>query len=66
MEPAQRFDGKKFMSDGRVYLTQEEAEDAARRYKANGFEARTQKADDGVRVFTRREVREIATESQEG
>jgi hypothetical protein len=66
MQVAQRFEGKKFMWDGQVYPAREQAEEARRKYEADGFEARTQQVDDGFHVFTRREVKGIATESQEG
>lgn len=52
-------DGKKFMWDGRVYETREEAARVAEGYQQEGFEVRTIEQDGRFLVYTRRVVKEV-------
>jgi hypothetical protein len=52
-------DGKKFMWDGRVYATREEAARAAEAYQQERFEVRTVEHGDGYLVYTRRVAAEV-------
>lgn len=50
------FEGKKFMWDGMIYETEEQAKEVMERYKKDGFEVRTVKEGDQYLVYSRREV----------
>ncbi len=52
-------DGKKFMWDGQVYPTREEAARAAEAYQQANFEVRTVEGAEGFLVYTRRVVKEV-------
>jgi len=62
MDLARIIDKKKFMWDGYVYKTKEEAEETAKKYRENGFEVELIKEVDQYFVFTRRVVKEIVIE----
>lgn len=62
MDLARVINSKKFMWDGYVYKTKEEAEGTAQKYRENGFEAELIKDVDQYFVFTRRVVKEIVIE----
>ncbi len=53
-------DGKKFMWDGRVYDTREEASREAEAYQNANFEVRVLEEDGKFLVYTRRVVKEVA------
>lgn len=50
------FEGKKFMWDGMIYETEEQAKEVMERYKKDGFEVRTVKEGSQYLVYSRREV----------
>lgn len=50
------FEGKKFMWDGMIYETKEQAKEVMERYKKDGFEVRTVKEGNQYLVYSRREV----------
>ncbi len=56
--------GKKFMWDGVVYPTQEEAQGAAEKYKKDNFEVESVKQEDQFLVYTRRVVKEIVLDGK--
>jgi hypothetical protein len=64
MELARRFDGKKFMWDGKVYPDEKQAQEAAQKYQADGFHAALFSQDNQFYVFTRREVKESVGEGK--
>lgn len=51
-------DGKKFMWDGQLYTTQDEAARAERTYQKDNFESRLVEQDGKFFVYTRRTVKE--------
>lgn len=61
---SKKFDEKKFMWDGTSYATEDEAKNAEKRYKEDGFEVRTTKENDHFEVYTRRVVTEIVLEGE--
>ena len=63
MELARRFEGKKFMWDGKAYPDEQQAREAAQKYQADGFAATLFSEDNRFYVFTRREVKEVKTQS---
>jgi hypothetical protein len=50
-------DGKKFMWDGNIYATHEEAVGAAESYRSNDFDVRIVKEENNVLVYSRRVVK---------
>lgn len=62
MENVRIINGKKFMWDGAVYNTKEEAGEVSQKYKDSGFEVELIKEVDRYFVFTRRVVKEIVIE----
>ena len=52
-------DGKKFMWDGAVYPTKEEAQAVIEKYKADNFEVELVQDESRVLVYSRRVVKEI-------
>ena len=64
MLKSKKFDGKKFMWDGKTYQTEDMARDAENTYRENGFEAKSLPEDDGYSVYTRRLVTEIVLEGE--
>jgi hypothetical protein len=61
---SRKFDGNKFMWDGKTYASEEEAIKAAEVYKEAGFETRTVKESDNYEVYSRRVVTEIVLEGE--
>lgn len=59
---ARKFDDKKFMWDGKIYETEEEAKDVMEKYKENNFETRMIEEEGKYLVYTRRVVKEIVVE----
>ncbi len=62
MEPklAELFDGKKFMWDGKIYETREDAAKVSEEYKKNNFEVEIIKnEEEKYLVYSRRVVKEI-------
>ena len=53
-------DGKKFMWDGRLYTTGEEASTVREAYQNDGFEARVVEEGGKFLVYTRRAVKAVA------
>jgi hypothetical protein len=53
-------DGKKFMWDGQLYVTQDEASRAEKTYQADNFESLLVEQDGKFFVYTRRIVKEGA------
>ena len=56
------FDGKKFMWDSEDYTDAKAAEEAKKKYSAEGFEVQSCKEDGKVLLYTRRVVTEIIVE----
>lgn len=52
-------DGKKFMWDGAVYPTKEEAQAVVEKYKTDNFEVELVEEESQFLVYTRRVVKEI-------
>jgi hypothetical protein len=61
---SKKFEGKKFMWDGKTYETEDLAKDAEKTYKENGFETRRISEGDGFSLYTRRVVTEIVIEGE--
>jgi hypothetical protein len=57
-------EGKKFMWDGRLYATAEDAFLAERSYQNDSFEVRTVEQDGKFLVYTRRVVKELVVTEQ--
>jgi hypothetical protein len=58
-ELAKIFDGKKFMWDGNVYETKEQAVKAGERYRQDSFDVRMREEEEKFFVYTRRVVKEV-------
>ena len=61
---SEKFDGKKYMWDGKTYQTKDLAKDAENTYKQNGFETKIISEDDLYSIYTRRVVTEIVLEGE--
>jgi hypothetical protein len=61
---SKKFDGKKFMWDGKIYETEDVARNAENTYKKNGFETRRILEGDRFSIYTRRVVTEIVLEGE--
>lgn len=61
---SKKFDGKKYMWDGKTYETEDLAKDAEKTYKENGFETRRISEGAGFSLYTRRVVTEIVIEGE--
>ncbi|MDP2952851.1 MAG: hypothetical protein Q8O76_06005 [Chloroflexota bacterium] len=59
MELSRRVDGKKFMWDGQAYPDDKQAQEAARKYRADGFLAEVAAENSQFYVLTRREIKEV-------
>lgn len=57
-------DGKKFMWDGRIYATQEEAASAAEAYQKDNFEIHLAEQEEKFLVYSRRIVKEVVANVQ--
>ena len=57
-------DGKKFMWDGRLYASQDEALHAGEAYRNDGFEIFTAEVEGQFLVYTRRVVSNVAVTTQ--
>jgi hypothetical protein len=64
MQLARRFEGKKFMWDGKVYPLKEQAQEAAQQYESNGFLVRMVEEGGEFYLFTRKEVKEVPVAEQ--
>ena len=58
-EKVRFFDGKKFMWDSEEYADKKAAEEAKKKYIADGFEVQSLSEDGKVLLYTRRIVTEI-------
>ena len=56
------FDGKKFMWDSVEYADKKEAEEAKKKYSADGFDVQGCSEDNKVLLYTRRVVTEVVVE----
>lgn len=56
--------GKKFMWDGVVYPTQEEAQGVVEKYKKDNFEVEFVKEENQFLVYSRRVVKEIVVDGK--
>lgn len=63
MELSRRFEGKKFMWDGKVYPDEQQAQEAVLKYQTEGFLTTLLSEDNQFYVFTRREVKAVKIES---
>jgi hypothetical protein len=61
---SKKFDGKKYMWDGKTYETEDLAKESEKTYKENGFETRMISEGEGFSVYTRRLVTEIVLEGE--
>jgi len=61
-EKARFFDGKKFMWDSVEYPDKKKAEEAKKKYSADGFEVQSCREDGKVLLYTRRVVTEVVVE----
>lgn len=59
---ARRFDDKKFMWDGKVYETEQEAKGVMEVYKTNNFETRMVEENGKSLLYTRRMMTEVVVE----
>jgi hypothetical protein len=57
--------GKKFMWDGIVYKTKEEALDKMQKYKNDGFEVELLEEEDQYLLYTRRVVKEVVVDDKQ-
>lgn len=57
-------DGKKFMWDGRIYATREEAASAAGAYQKDNFEIHVAEQEEKFLVYSRRIVKEVIVNVQ--
>ena len=60
---SEKFDGMKFMQDGKVYSSKQDAEKAMESYRNNGFEVRLLEEGVSFLVFSRRVVKEVKVEA---
>ena len=58
-DSSKMIDGKKFMWDGAVYPTKEEAQAVVEKYKADNFEVELVEEENQFLVYSRRAVKEI-------
>lgn len=57
-------DGKKFMWDGRIYATRQEAVSAAEAYQNDNFEIHLAEQEEKFLVYSRRIVKEVVVNVQ--
>ena len=62
MDLARRFDGKKFMWDGKIYPDEKLVKEAVHKYQEDGFMTTLFSEDNQFYVFTRREIKEVNIE----
>ena len=62
MDNVKYFDGKKFMWDGRTYISDSEAINIKAEYEENNFETRIVQEEEKYFLFTRRVVTEVVIE----
>ncbi len=55
-------DGKKYMWDREKYPSENEAQEAKKKYEADGFQVQVAKDEGEIAVYTRRKVTEIVVE----
>jgi hypothetical protein len=63
-DSSRTINGKKFMWDGVVYPTQEEAQSVVEKYKKDNFEVEFVKDENQFLVYTRRVVKEIVLDGK--
>lgn len=56
------FDSRKFMWDGQVFDSEDEAKKVAKGYEENGFEVKVVSEEGKHLVYSRREVEEVVVE----
>ena len=64
MDNVKFFDEKKFMCDGRTYISESEAINIKAEYEKNNFETRIVQEEEKYFLFTRRVVTEVVIEKQ--
>ena len=64
MDLARIFNNKKYMWDKSTYEDKKSAEDAAKKYRGDGFEVEAMQEEGKYYVFTRRVVKEVVVEGQ--
>ena len=64
MDNVKFFDEKKFMWDGRTYISESEAINIKAEYEKNNFENRIVQEEEKYFLFTRRVVSEVVIEKQ--
>ncbi|MGA9643778.1 MAG: hypothetical protein WBQ72_20440 [Terriglobales bacterium] len=58
------FDGKKFLWDGSLYATREEASPREEAYRNDNFEVRVIEDEDKFLIYTRRFVKQVVVAAQ--
>lgn len=61
-ELARKFDDKKFMWDGKIYETEEEAKGVMEEYEKNNFETELLEEEGKCLLYTRRVITEVVVE----
>jgi hypothetical protein len=61
---AKKFDGKKYMWDGKEYSDDKSAEEAAGKYKEDKFEVEVIQEGDSYLVYTRRVAENVEVEGE--
>ncbi|MFH1717885.1 MAG: hypothetical protein ABIF19_11075 [Planctomycetota bacterium] len=56
------FEGKKFVWDSEEYENKAKADEAEKKYRANGFEVESCSEDGKVRLYSRRAVTEVVVD----
>ncbi len=64
MELSRRFEGKKFMWDGKTYPDENQAQEKLLKYQADGFLSLLVKEENQCYIFTRREIKEVVIEGK--
>ncbi len=64
MDNVKFFDEKKFMLDGRTYISESEAINIKAEYEKNNFETRIVQEEEKYFLFTKRVVTEVVIEKQ--
>ncbi len=64
MDKVKFFEEKKFMWDGRTYMSESEALNIKAEYEKNNFETRMVQEEEKYILFTQRKVTEVEVEKQ--
>lgn len=64
MNLSKKIDDKKFMWDGKIYETEDEAKNIAESYEKDNFETKVIFEENKYLVYNRKEVKEVVVEGQ--